>query len=76
MVYSLGCFQKGIYQQSIRSFQLLPCACEPKWDVYFQYVIWHDCTVFQKLSEILVYTKFEFLQGKAKWSSVMHPMKK
>jgi len=22
--------------QSIKSFQLLPCACELKWDIYFQ----------------------------------------
>jgi len=25
----LGDFQKKIYRKSIRSFQLLPCACEP-----------------------------------------------
>jgi len=29
-------FRKRIYRQSIKSFQLLPCACELKRDIYFQ----------------------------------------
>jgi len=58
-----GDFRKRISRKSSKSFQLLPCACEMKWYIYFQKSLQQIYFFRMRYRSVVFFRKLRYLSA-------------